>query len=349
MPRVVFCSPPTMTMSAPWADSAAPITPKMSAWLEDVGSAATKVMRSQAIAAISAATTISCVTTVESTIPAPTVRATASPVSAPAKLRTPARRMAWSGVRTRVATTVAMALAASWKPLTNSNATPRRTTRASRAVALSTSSFFREAVSAVLHDDGFDDVGDVLTAVDRDLDQRVDVLPFHDLDGVVGSGEELADGLAPDLVALVLQGVDLDPGGPEPLEAPEVLHHQQDLPCGGHQHRGLTERTRADRLDPKEVHELRHVVADVGDVVHPRGQAHDVLSIKRRHKGFVQMPDDLVVELVAVVLDRGNVANLVLDVGEVSEELLERLGRLDRVLSVPLEQREKLALLGHQR
>jgi hypothetical protein len=41
------------------------------------------------------------------------------------------------GVRTRVATTVAMALAASWKPLTYSKITPRTTTRARRMNALS--------------------------------------------------------------------------------------------------------------------------------------------------------------------------------------------------------------------
>src|SRR5437867_1840770 len=349
MPRVVFCSPPTMTISMPWADSAAPITPKMSAWLEEVGSAATNVMRSQAMAAMSAATTMSCVTTVESTIPAPTVLATASPVSAPTKLRTPARRMACSGLRTRVATTVAMALAASWKPFTNSNATPRRTTRASSAVALSTTVFLREAVSAVLHDDGLDDVGDVLTPVDRNLHQGVDVLPFHDLDGVVGSGEQLSHGLPPDLVALVLERVDLDPVGLEPLAALEISHHEHHLPRGAHQHLRLADRAWAVRLDPEEVHELRHVVADVGDVVDLRSQADDVLAVEGRHEGLVEMLDDLGVELVAVVLDRVDVADLDLDLGKVSEELLERLGRLERVLGVLFEKSEELALLGHQR
>ena len=71
--------------SVPWTESAAPITEKMSAWLEDVGSAATKVMRSQMIAPIRAAATMSWVMTVESTIPLPTVVATASPESAPTR------------------------------------------------------------------------------------------------------------------------------------------------------------------------------------------------------------------------------------------------------------------------
>src|ERR671925_290775 len=98
------------------------MTEKMSAWLEEVGRAATNVMRSQMIAPMSAATTLSCVTTFGSTMPLPT------------------------------------AFAASWNPLTNSNASPRSTTSASRTVALSK--------LAVLHHDGLDDVGDVLAAVD---------------------------------------------------------------------------------------------------------------------------------------------------------------------------------------
>src|SRR5438094_800391 len=196
-----------MTTSPPWIATAAPITPKMSAWLEDVGSAAKKVMRSQMIAATSAAMTRSCVTILESTMPLPTVFATASPDSAPTRLSTPAMRMACAGVRTRVATVVAIAFAASWNPLTNSNAMPRSTTRASRTVALSTASGL-----AVLHDD----VLDVLAAVDGDLDQRVDVLPFHDLDRVVGAVEQLCHRLAPDLIAFVLEGVDLDPVRLEP-------------------------------------------------------------------------------------------------------------------------------------
>ena len=61
------------------------------------------------------------------------------------------------------------------------------------------------------------------------------------------------------------------------------------------------------------------------------------------------MPHDLVIQLVTVVLDGVDVADLVLDFGEVPEELRERLGCLDGVLSVLLEEDEELALLGHER
>src|SRR5207245_9976413 len=82
IPSDVFCSPSRMITSVLCADKAAPMTPKMSAWLDDVGSAATNVMRSQMIAATSAATTTSCDTTALSTIPLPTVFDNASPVRA---------------------------------------------------------------------------------------------------------------------------------------------------------------------------------------------------------------------------------------------------------------------------
>src|SRR5437764_661562 len=42
---------------------------------------------------------------------------------------------------------------------------------------------------AVFHHDGLDNIGDILAAIDRGLHQRVDVLPFDDLDRVAGSRE----------------------------------------------------------------------------------------------------------------------------------------------------------------
>jgi hypothetical protein len=61
------------------------------------------------------------------------------------------------------------------------------------------------------------------------------------------------------------------------------------------------------------------------------------------------MPDDLVVELVPVMLNRMDVADLVLDIREVGEELRQGLGRLDGVLGGLFEQDEELALFGQER
>ena len=62
------------------------------------------------------------VTTFRSTMPAPTVWATAVPKpNAATKLKNAAQITALPGVSTRVETTVAMEFAASWKPLMKSN------------------------------------------------------------------------------------------------------------------------------------------------------------------------------------------------------------------------------------
>src|SRR5512142_681956 len=288
MPNVVFWRPVPMTTSKPCCDTDAPMTLKMSAWLDDVGRPTHHVMRSQMIAPMSAATTRSCVTTFASTMPDPTVFATASPDSAPRRLSTAAMRIACAGVRTRVATTVAMALAASWKPLTYSNARPRTTTAMTRMRPLS---IFRAL--AVLDLDGLDDVGDVLAAVDRDLDALEEVLPFHELDRVALRAEELADGLAEDVVALVLERVQLDPVLLQILEPFQALHHQDELVGRGHEDLRLPHRGRAHAVDLVDEDELRHVVREIGHVVEPRGEAEDVLAVERRHEGPVQLADDL--------------------------------------------------------
>src|SRR5215216_7149560 len=64
------------------------------------------------------------------TNPLAMVSATAVKQSAPAKLSDAAIRMAARGVSTRVETTVAIALAVSWKPLMKSKLTARMMTRA---------------------------------------------------------------------------------------------------------------------------------------------------------------------------------------------------------------------------
>ena len=55
------------------------------------------------------------------------------------------------------------------------------------------------------------------------------------------------------------------------------------------------------------------------------------------------------VQLVAVVLDRVDVADLFLHLGEVAEELCQRLRRFDRVLGVLFEQHEEFALFWQER
>jgi hypothetical protein len=99
--------------STPPEANPAPTIEKMRAWLELEGTATHQVNRFQAMAEISAAITSCCVATSGGTMPRPTVLATAVPDSAPMMFRMAAMLTAWPGVRTRVATDVAMALAVS--------------------------------------------------------------------------------------------------------------------------------------------------------------------------------------------------------------------------------------------
>src|SRR5579859_6132856 len=103
----------------------APTRLKIRAWLELDGTPKYHVTRFHRIAATSAEMTSAWVDNSGGMMPLPTVVATAVPESAPAKLSTPAMRTARPGDSTRVATTVAIALAVSWNPLMKSKMTPR--------------------------------------------------------------------------------------------------------------------------------------------------------------------------------------------------------------------------------
>jgi len=102
-------------------------------------------------------------------------------------------------------------------------------------------------------------------------------------------------------------------------------------------------------LDLIQLYELRDVVRDVGDIVDLRSEADDVLAVEWRHEGLGELFHDLVRELVAVVLDRMDLPDLLLDVGEVAEELVESLRCLERVLRVLRELGEEDVLLRDER
>jgi hypothetical protein len=89
----------------------------MSACEDELGMPYHQVMRFQAIAPARAASTTCWVTIAGSANPEAIVLATAVPVTAPTKLSTPAMSTAVRMGSTPVETTVAIALAASWKPL----------------------------------------------------------------------------------------------------------------------------------------------------------------------------------------------------------------------------------------
>src|SRR5712692_8413705 len=94
---------------------------------DEVGSPPHQVIRSHTIAPIRALRVTAGSTTLMSIIPEPMVFATAVPNRKTAmKLNAAAQHTANQGESTRVETTVAMELAASWNPLMKSNASATR-------------------------------------------------------------------------------------------------------------------------------------------------------------------------------------------------------------------------------
>src|SRR5690348_6124134 len=103
----------------PEAANAAPHSPPISACDDEDGSPSHQVIRFQMMAQISAQTSTPAPTckTPASIRPVAMVSATAEPSNAPARLVVAASSTACLGDSTLVATTVAMELAVSWKPL----------------------------------------------------------------------------------------------------------------------------------------------------------------------------------------------------------------------------------------
>src|SRR5262249_30420915 len=182
----------------------APAKPPINACDDDVGSPQYQVIRSHTIAPTSPASITHWSTTAGSTTPLPTVVATWTPKpKAATKLKNPAHTTACSGVSTRVETTVAMELAASWKPLMKSK------TRATITMKTTRVSIRARRASGHLEDDPFDDVRDVLAAVGDDLHRLVDLLPLDDLDGIALLVEQCGQAVAQQRVGAVLESVDL--------------------------------------------------------------------------------------------------------------------------------------------
>ncbi len=120
----LLTTPSTLIVSNPPATTEAPSSPPISAWLDELGMPRRQVTRFQKIAPTRApATTIwlgsTPVPAVGSGVTSPDaiVLATAVPASAPTKFAVADRAIAYSGLRARVETEVAIALAVSWKPL----------------------------------------------------------------------------------------------------------------------------------------------------------------------------------------------------------------------------------------
>src|SRR2546429_3964772 len=125
----------------PAAATAAPALPPISACDDEVGRPRYHVIRSHAMAPIRPQNTTDRLSTSGFTTSLAIVAATFVPNTRNAmKLKKAAHSTARTGVRTRVATTVAIEFAASWKPLKKSNARATATTMTRPGVTMAAGS-----------------------------------------------------------------------------------------------------------------------------------------------------------------------------------------------------------------
>src|SRR6516165_9252879 len=143
-----------------------------------------------------------------SIMPLPIVLATAVPrANAATKLKKAAQTTARRGESTRVDTTVAMLLAASWNPLMKSNVSATITviaTSASPVVTVGLRSL------CVLKHDSFVNIGGVLRLVSRGLQHFKNFLDLDEVNRVFLMLKKVGDRMPTDGVGLVLQSVHLD-------------------------------------------------------------------------------------------------------------------------------------------
>src|SRR6185503_2862684 len=312
--------------------TAAPPKPPISACDDEVGSPQYHVIMSHVMAPTRPARITHWSTTLDSTTPLPTVFATLTPKpNAATKLKKAAHTTACSGVSTRVETTVAMELAASWKPLMKSKTSATRTMHR-------TSVSMRRRGSGHLQNDSLDHVGDVLAAVGDDLHRLVDLFPLDDLDGIAALVEERGQAVAQQVVGAVLEPVDLDR-----VRVEARIHVAQAADGPVHRFRGLHDHLRhrpAGRrrlLDPVDDQPLRRGLDVVEHVVQARGEGVDVLTVDGRDERRVQLLDDLVRHRIALVLDFLDGVGLGAGVGEVVDQLVEQSRGLEDVLRLLLE------------
>src|SRR5215211_5261693 len=340
MNRMVFSRLPRSSAPKPALATPAPAKPPMSACDEEVGRPSHQVRKFQLTAPMSPAKTTASLTTSGSTV-LPTVLATCVWKTRKAmKLNRAAQTTAIRGVSTRVETTVAIELAAAWKPLVKSN------TSASRTIAMTE----MRARSGMLDDHGLHGVGHVLEGVEGLLQLLDDVLPDEHIPGRVLGVEvvQVGPGPAVQLVALVLELVEVDQVGAQRLllEPAQVAQAVSGRPGRPVDQAGLLHH---------RVQRLRHLVQHhhvgrrldgVEHVVELAGQGVDVLAVEGGDEGAVEPGVDGVGQPVALVLGLDQPLGLHLRVDEVLDHVQQLPGGVDEVARDLVEQVEVRLLAG---
>src|SRR5919112_2079529 len=326
----------------PYTTSPMPMRAPISACEELEGRPARQVMRFHVMAPNSTATSIESATPSAGATRLPTVSATSVcsncvVTTAPMRLRTAEKATAIRGDIARVPTAVPIAFAVSWKPLVKSNRSATPIVRTRRSVC----------ASGILARDVLDHVGHVLTAVERVLEEPVQVLQLDDLQRVALSLEELGDRVTRRRVSEVLEAMNLDSVPPVLLARSELPDRLLELHHRLRQQVGQLNRRRGYGRDSVEVHRVSDLLDVVDDVIEAGRKGRDVLVVEGRDKRLVQGPHDLVGVLVTQVLE---VLDLLLSRREVFhavESFLEKDARAHEYRSLLFEEVVETLLLRY--
>src|SRR5215210_1100432 len=274
---------------APYTTSPMPISAPINACEELEGRPARQVMRFQVMAPNSTAMSIESATPSAGATRLPTVFATSAcsncvVTTAPTRLRTAEKATATRGVIARVPTAVPIAFAVSWKPFVKSNRSATAIVRTSRRVC----------ASGILDRDVLDHVRHVFAAVERILEEAVQILQLDDLQRVTLALEELSDRVARRRVSDILEPVNFDGVLAILLARSELAYRLLELRHRLRQEVGQFARWLGYGRHPVKVHRIRDLFDIVEDVVETGRKGGDVLVVEGGNEGLVEGPPGFV-------------------------------------------------------
>src|SRR4029450_10873240 len=291
------------------------------------------------------------------TMPWPIVWATAVPKRKTArKLKVAAQYTASRGVSTRVETTVAMAFAASWKPLIKSKAraTPIRT-RTRGGAASSWRMPVRSSAAGmlgVLEPDAFDQIGDIFAAIEGVFEEFVNLLPLDDVDRVRALLEEPRHALPENGIPLVFEPIDFHADLQHVyriLQPTQAAHGLLDLLNCLEEHRPELVRFRRHVLDVIHDDALDGGIDKIKDIIHAGDELMDLVTIERGNKGLMEGFEGVVRNLITGMLDVFDGLGILGGGTHVAQHVQQRLRPLDTLASMLLKEIKKAVLLGEQR
>src|SRR5687767_8600814 len=151
-----------------------------------------------------------------------------------------------------------------------------------------------------------------------------------------------------DRVPLLLDALHFDGAGVHVLRSLDSLDSPLQVLGRFDDERAQFPRRIADIADMEDLGPSRGAVQEIDDVVESRGQSMDVLAVERRYEAPVDPGVDLVGQLIRLVLDLLDRANLLLNPAGVREEVLEQARRRRQVSRQLVEEREELLVARNQ-